>query len=66
MGSMHSGLEGNSIPRLLLPFLGDSHGDENELEKMAIFFQERAKGGVGLMVTGEINWGTIFSKNFCK
>ncbi|KAL1511794.1 hypothetical protein AB1Y20_005080 [Prymnesium parvum] len=41
MGSMHSGLEEGS---------GLSHS----LEKMAAFFEERARGRVGLMVTGGI------------
>ncbi|MFT5592829.1 MAG: 2,4-dienoyl-CoA reductase (NADPH2) [Oceanicoccus sp.] len=36
MGSMHTGLE----------------EDKNGLERMAAFFAERAKGGVGLIVTG--------------
>jgi 2,4-dienoyl-CoA reductase (NADPH2) len=32
--------------------------DDHSLERMAVYFQERAKGGVGLMVTGGIapNW----------
>ena len=41
MGSMHSGLEE-----------GDGWG--HRLTRMAAFFEERAKGGVGLMVTGGI------------
>ena len=41
MGSMHTGLEE-----------GDGWG--HKLTRMAAFFEERAKGGVGLMVTGGI------------
>lgn len=41
MGSMHNGLEE-----------GDGFG--HHLGRMAAFFEERAKGGVGLMVTGGI------------
>jgi len=36
MGSMHTGLE----------------EDKNGVERMAAFFAERARGGVGLIVTG--------------
>ena len=59
MGSMHSGLEGNSMPRWMVPFLmrGSSsshHHHDESLEAMATYFQERAEGGVGLMVTGGI------------
>jgi len=55
MGSMHTGLEGNSIPGLGLWALGEEHHD---LSAMAQYFRERAQGGVGLMVTGGIapNW----------
>ena len=38
MGSMHLGVEGS----------------ENGIEKMIAFYQERAKGGVGLIITGGI------------
>ena len=38
MGSMHTGLE----------------EEKNGYERMAAYFTERAKGGVGLMVTGGI------------
>ncbi len=38
MGSMHLGVEGN----------------ENGIERLIAFYQERAKGGVGLIVTGGI------------
>lgn len=41
MGSMHTGLEEGS-------------GWGRRLDKMAAFFEERAKGGVGLLVTGGI------------
>jgi len=42
MGSMHSGLE-------------EGEGWSHRLSRMAAFFEERAKGGVGLMVTGGIS-----------
>jgi 2,4-dienoyl-CoA reductase (NADPH2) len=55
MGSMHTGLEGHSIPsvveKYVLQHRDDSHDD---LSGMAKYFQERARGGVGLMVTGGI------------
>lgn len=56
MGSMHTGLEGHSMPRWMEGFLGVS--EEHSLERMAVYFQERAKGGVGLIVTGGVapNW----------
>ena len=50
MGSMHTGLEGHSIPKLLLPFL-NAEDDHTDLTEMAVYFGERAKGGVGLMGT---------------
>lgn len=55
MGSMHTGLEGNSIPGLGLWALGE---ERHDLSAMAEYFRERAQGGVGLMVTGGIapNW----------
>ena len=52
MGSMHTGLEGNSMPSWLIPMVGGSH--DADLNRMATYFQERAAGGVGLMVTGGI------------
>lgn len=53
MGSMHTGLEGHSIPKLLLSAMDvkDHHAD---MTKMAQYFKERAQGGVGLMVTGGV------------
>eukprot|EP00957_Ditylum_brightwellii_P102801 7834104-Ditylum_brightwellii.AAC.1 len=54
MGSMHTGLEGHSIPRFLLPFLR-AEEDHSDLSAMAQYFKERAEGGVGLMVTGGIS-----------
>jgi len=54
MGSMHTGLEGNSIPKFILPFLGSVENHDN-LEAMATYFERRAKGGCGLMVTGGIS-----------
>ena len=56
MGSMHTGLEGHSMPawleRVLFPSSSSSH--DHSLERMAAYFQRRASGGVGLMVTGGI------------
>ena len=72
MGSMHTGLEGHSIPKFLLPMLQSDDTDDNDdtgsrnsgtatassnhhdLSAMAKYFEQRAKGGVGLMVTGGI------------
>jgi 2,4-dienoyl-CoA reductase (NADPH2) len=55
MGSMHTGLEGNSIPGIGLWYLGE---ERHDLTAMAEYFRERAQGGTGLMVTGGIapNW----------
>lgn len=50
MGSMHTGLEGHSIPKLMLKFL-NAEDDHTDLTEMACYFGERAKGGVGLMGT---------------
>eukprot|EP00956_Cyclotella_meneghiniana_P032429 scaffold89196_cov42-Cyclotella_meneghiniana.AAC.1 len=54
MGSMHTGLEGHSIPKLGLMML-NAEDDHEDLTEMACYFAERAKGGVGLMVTGGIS-----------
>ncbi|KAL7484964.1 hypothetical protein ACHAW6_010563 [Cyclotella cf. meneghiniana] len=54
MGSMHTGLEGHSIPKLGLMML-NAEDDHTDLTEMACYFAERAKGGVGLMVTGGIS-----------
>jgi 2,4-dienoyl-CoA reductase (NADPH2) len=51
---MHTGLEGHSIPKFLIPFLKPDH-DHRDLSAMATYFETRAKGGVGLMVTGGIS-----------
>ena len=48
MGSMHTGLEGHSIPKFVLPLL-NAEDDHEDLTEMACYFGERAKGGVGLM-----------------
>ena len=48
MGSMHTGLEGHSIPKFVLPLL-NAEDDHTDLTEMACYFAERAKGGVGLM-----------------
>ena len=48
MGSMHTGLEGHSIPKLGLMML-NAEDDHEDLTEMACYFAERAKGGVGLM-----------------
>ena len=50
MGSMHTGLEGHSIPKLGLMML-NAEDDHTDLTEMACYFTERAKGGVGLMGT---------------
>ena len=49
MGSMHTGLEGHSIPSTLLWAMNASNDDHHDMTKMATYFEERAKGGVGLM-----------------
>ena len=49
MGSMHTGLEGHSIPAGLLWAMNASNDDHHDMTKMAMYFEERAKGGVGLM-----------------
>ena len=58
MGSMHTGLEGHSIPRWvethILHHDSNSTHDKDDLSRMAKYFQDRAQGGVGLMVTGGI------------
>eukprot|EP00581_Thalassiosira_minuscula_P000920 CAMPEP_0183744804 /NCGR_PEP_ID=MMETSP0737-20130205/65914_1 /TAXON_ID=385413 /ORGANISM="Thalassiosira miniscula, Strain CCMP1093" /LENGTH=830 /DNA_ID=CAMNT_0025980457 /DNA_START=118 /DNA_END=2613 /DNA_ORIENTATION=+ len=54
MGSMHTGLEGHSIPKFVLPLL-NAEDDHVDLTEMAVYFAERAKGGVGLMVTGGVS-----------
>eukprot|EP00536_Pseudo-nitzschia_multiseries_P008935 jgi/Psemu1/257690/estExt_Genewise1Plus.C_2370041 len=71
MGSMHTGLEGHSMPRIVERALDywdptttndhghhdhghDHHHDHSSLDRMATYFQRRALGGVGLMVTGGI------------
>ena len=53
MGSMHTGLEGHSIPKFLVPLLKPDVNHDT-LHAMAAYFTERAQGGVGLMVTGGI------------
>jgi 2,4-dienoyl-CoA reductase (NADPH2) len=56
MGSMHTGLEGHSMPGLLVRLLFGKNPKDNEhdLHRMAEYFRARAQGGVGLMVTGGI------------
>ena len=54
MGSMHTGLEGHSIPSLLMPLL-KPEVTHDDLAGMAEYFRLRAEGGVGLMVTGGIS-----------
>ena len=44
MGSMHSGLEGHSMPRWMVPWLaGGDHDNEESLDAMAAYFAERAE-----------------------
>jgi len=60
MGSMHTGLEGHSMPSWIENTFFRSSDDDDDghdhtsLDRMGRYFQERAKGGVGLMVTGGI------------
>ncbi|KAG7347476.1 2,4-dienoyl-CoA reductase [Nitzschia inconspicua] len=60
MGSMHTGLEGTSMPQWMerLLMMGENntshHQEHHSLDRMATYFQRRAQGGVGLMVTGGI------------
>ena len=75
MGSMHTGLEHHSLPNWVTSWLfrngSDSGSDhhrheEAPLYRMSQYFQERARGGVGLMVTGGIapnyhGWTSPFS-----
>ena len=69
MGSMHTGLEGHSIPKLGLMML-DAEDDHTDLTEMACYFAERAKGGVGLM--GMCVWiyeryiATSFTHGMCS
>ena len=57
MGSMHTGLEGHSIPSGLLWAMDARNDDHHDMTKMAKYFEERAKGGVGLM--GEFSHHTL-------
>lgn len=60
MGSMHTGLEGHSIPPIcgitkkVLRYEEDEQQEHDGLYRMAQYFKERAQGGVGLMVTGGV------------
>lgn len=60
MGSMHTGLEGHSLPSWIASFLTPSShtathdSDHHSLSRMATYFATRARGHVGLMVTGGI------------
>jgi 2,4-dienoyl-CoA reductase (NADPH2) len=59
MGSMHTGLEGHSMPQWMERWLMGGAGpspkmEDHSLERMAKYFQARAEGGVGLMVTGGV------------
>ena len=54
MGSMHTGLESHSVPSWAAQlFLGEEKGSHS-LDRMATYFQRRAEGNVGLLVTGGI------------
>jgi len=60
MGSMHTGLEGHSMPKWMERLLDvvdptEHSADHSSLDRMAKYFQRRALGGVGLMVTGGIS-----------
>lgn len=54
MGSMHTGLEPHSMPKLMESFFAGSTPHTDPKIRMAQYFRERAQGGVGLMVTGGI------------
>ena len=65
MGSMHTGLEGHSMPSWMEGMLNyfdpnedGNHEDHSSLDRMATYFRRRALGGVGLMVTGGISPNT--------
>jgi hypothetical protein len=62
MGSMHTGLEGHSIPKVGLMLL-NAEDDHDDLTEMACYFAERAKGGVGLM--GMLLQWLIYSIEIC-
>lgn len=53
MGSMHTGLEGHSMPSWMERVLFQT-SEKHSLDRMAAYFQTRAQGGVGMMVTGGI------------
>lgn len=63
MGSMHTGLEGHSMPQWMIPLLNwttsasskDAAAEHHDLTQMAAYFKARAAGGVGLMVTGGVS-----------
>ena len=61
MGSMHTGLEGHSLPRWMERWLMDGHVEDHSLERMATYFQTRAQGGVGLMVTGMTSFSFYYN-----
>ncbi|CAJ1964596.1 unnamed protein product [Cylindrotheca closterium] len=54
MGSMHTGLEGHSMPMWMERMIFDKNASHS-LDRMAAYFQARAEGGIGLMVTGGIS-----------
>lgn len=64
MGSMHTGLEGHSIPKFMLKFM-NAEDDHTDLTEMACYFGERAKGGVGLMGTFIFSVRIIFIVKNC-
>ena len=55
MGSMHTGLENHSIPKWFEKYVLKSDEEHHTLDRMAAYFQARAQGGVGIMVTGGIS-----------
>lgn len=56
MGSMHTGLEGHSMPGWLQSLTGLREQDgEDHFVRMAEYFRQRAQGGVGIMVTGGVS-----------
>ena len=55
MGSMHTGLESHSIPKWFEKYVLSSNEEHHTLDRMAAYFEARARGGIGIMVTGGIS-----------
>ena len=53
MGSMHTGLEGHSFPSVMEQILRHTSSRwQNKFDRLANFYAARAKGGVGMIITG--------------